>query len=68
MNKRYIAREISRERDEREYREPDRIIGTSKFRTYSGGDFLYSNESSLDKILRRQRHRECQDSSKNKSK
>ena len=64
MNKRFAMREISEERAEREYREPDRIIGTSKIRTYAGGDFLYSNESSLDKILRRQRHKSCQDLSK----
>lgn len=52
MNKR-----SSREHAEPEYREPDRIQGTSKVRTYGDSDFLYSKESSIEKITgRKERH------------
>ncbi len=44
--------------------EPDRIRETTKIRTYTRGGFLYSKESSLDKLL--ERAKLCQDASEKK--
>ena len=44
--------------------EPDRIRGTTKIRTYTRGGFLYSKESSLDKLL--ERAKLCQDAPEKK--
>ncbi len=38
--------------NEYDYREPDRIDGTTKIRTFCANDSLYSQESDIKKIAR----------------
>lgn len=59
-----FAEEISRKPATIKKLEPDRIKGTSKIRTYTRGGFLYSKESSLDKLLKRAKL--CRDASEKK--
>lgn len=50
---------------EYEYREPDRIDGTTKIRTYGANDSLYSRESDITKIFRSKYGHARQDKKRN---